>query len=95
LITRDLEKGDAADGGGQNRAEELDDFGRENPRVQQSPAFVQQSDTQLSAWPGCSFGHGVGDQHTHRRFEPWIIAESFNVKEQPIRVGSDGCVTIE
>src|SRR6185436_19381984 len=75
--------------------EQLNNFRRENRRIQKRPTFIQNRNTQLPAMSGASLCHRVCDQHAHRGFKPRIRAESFDIEEQPRGVGSDTGVSIE
>ena len=75
--------------------EQLHHFRRERRRVQEKPAFVENSNAWLAGLPSGAGCHSVRDEHTHSRFELWVGAQSFDIEEQPITVELHRGVRVE
>ena len=65
-------------------AVKLDNLRGQRRRIQQEPALVEHGNAGTTRFASGARGHGIGDQHAHRRLQTGIGAESLDVEEQPI-----------
>src|ERR1700674_4168171 len=75
--------------------EQLNNFWRQHRRIQEGPTFIEHGDAQLATAPRTSFGHSIGDQHTHGGLESGVAAEPFDIEKQPRRIRPNAGVTVE
>src|SRR6185312_14444120 len=59
------------------------------------PAFVKNRDAAAAMSARGTLGCSMGDEQTHRRFEPRVIAQLLDVKKQPGIIERNRCRTVK